>query len=208
MSLDVGQKSRRETGQAFILGLGLMGFLCAVASATTVFMMNTGMTYYYKQKLERVTAYAAQHLATLPNGRDDGSTAPEVEKCLRRLKLVPPASYSVSFPSPRTVTVTLSNLRLLGEGDVLPSFIALSDTRSAAPFSNCVGYLRLEYDEQNGAPTTGPPRGCQNNQAFVPILDANQIDNLDNREYMFDTNEWPMTHVIYHGKYAQFPNYR
>lgn len=205
--IEIVQPSRSHTGQALVFGLMLMSLLSVLIVGVTLFGINTGMSYFYKQKLERVTAYAAQHLDTLPGGVDDGSTQGEVDKFLRRLKLVPPATFTVSFPRPRTVTVTLSNLKLL-DNNSLPLFVSISDTRSATPFSDCVGYLRLEYDEQNGAPSTGPPKGCENNLAFIPIIDATQIESRSSDEFMFDTNEWPMTHVIYHPRYTQFPNYR
>jgi hypothetical protein len=207
-NIRIGRKIDRQSGQAFVYGLMLMAVLAPLTIGVTLLGLNTGMSYFYKQKLERVTAYAAQHLATLPGGLDDGSTASEVDKFLRRLKLVPPATYEVSFPRPRTVMVTLHDLRLIDNTNYLPLTISLSDTRSAAPFANCVGYLRLEYDEQNGAAPTGPPRGCENNQAFVPILDSSQIESRSDDKFMFDANEWPMTHLVYHGKYSQWPNYR
>jgi len=205
-NIRIGRKIDRQSGQAFVLGLMLLAVLAPLAIGVTVLGLNTGMSYYYKQKLERVTGYAAQHLATLPGGQDDGSTSGEVDKSLRRLKLVPPATYEVSFPRPRTVTVTLNGLPLVDPS--VPLTLSLSDTRSAAPFANCVGYLRLEYDAQNGAPDNGPPSGCENNMAFVPILDSSQIESRSSDEFMFDANEWPMTHLIYHGRYAQWPNYR
>jgi hypothetical protein len=210
------RRCRQQSGQGLIQAIFMMAGLLGLATLMTVFLVNMGMSVYYREKLKIVTANAAQYASTMKDAEGGKETVTtSVNELLHKLGMPNARSVEIKYEGKAAVvTVAVDNLPLFGAASALPSTLSLQDTESSRPYTNCAGYLALEFDDTANESGLMPPPSVP---AFVPILADKQLEAADitpNRVFMFDTNGFPETKVIYHGRYPDgngngfWPNYR
>lgn len=199
------RRQRAERGGVLIQGVIFTIALVAFVVCAAFFVLNSGLSFYYKQKLQLVALNAAHYAGSLSGSDREAKVVERVNSLLNRMGLPNASEVSITAPGqPVRVSVKVDRLPLLGDGSIVPASLSLEETQGAQLFNNAEAYLRLEFDD-NFSPPAGLPmiRGG----AYVPVLRASQIDPAL-PVFMLDTNEWPATQVVYHRVYSNFPNYR
>jgi hypothetical protein len=133
--------ARSQRGQALIEGAAVMILIVMLSVMCVVFVLNVGMSMYYKQKLSFAACQAAQSavdMCTWNNAIRPGVSSTEVETYTR--KRLQESLQSLGLPPADlididrtdvgvTVKVKISNLQLIKSG-FLPSFVSLEESSS------------------------------------------------------------------------------
>jgi hypothetical protein len=199
---------RSEAGQGLVEGAVGISLVTLFAVIGLFFILNAAFSAYYLLKLQTVALNTAQFAANSATGDVTATAKQFANDQLRSLGLPQCAFFQVEqLPQATVVTIGLNGLRLVGDQGTLPSVLQLRDTELATPSERTVGYMQLEINQEayRGG-ILGTPSMPTGTPAFVPIISAGGIDVR--KRYMIDTINWPATHVVYHGAYPNFPNYR
>lgn len=135
-------KARSQNGQALLEGTSTVVFIMIAAVGSLLFLLNLGMSIYYKQKvgfiLNQVAAAEADALSwsgsynNIPVSGLESDAKSRLRELLKQAKMdgtldvkVRQQAYTV------VVDATVSGLPLFGKGTFLPNVIAVKDTASA-----------------------------------------------------------------------------
>jgi hypothetical protein len=142
-------RARINAGSLMAEAAAGLVMLAMLFAGGVIFLSNVALLSYYRDKIGSVTNHASAYGASLsswcnsydPNLTDDmlsHRTRTLARQALSEMHL--PAGSNVTVTAKTVdkkiaVTVTVSNLRLIGEGNIFPLTVTLSDT-ALAPLNN------------------------------------------------------------------------
>jgi len=130
---------RRNTGSNLVEGVAGMVLVIFACVGAVLLLVNSFMASYYKGKVAFVTQQAANYAANemaSPFGLNNADVIETVDALCHYMSLPIPASVNVAVSSDKnkqyvTVSANVVGLKLFGNGSLLPTVIAMSDSATA-----------------------------------------------------------------------------
>lgn len=192
---------RNSSGQALVEGVAALILIVIASILATLFMVNSGLATYYKEKLGFITNQAASFAFQLPRTADPtGPTTDFVNNLCTEIGL-PASGISVKANNtinisgkPAVIVTVTANCKIFGKDSIFPVSIPMSDT-TAAIQTNYVVSGPAGPPGPTGA--TGAPgasggsgggfdqviqvsnaMGGPNSSMYIPVYSTQQMSNI------------------------------
>lgn len=178
--------SHTSYGAALAEGIAAIALIVFISIAFVFFVVDSGMSIYYKEKLGFITNQTAAAIAALnldPTDPNSATTAQstaqtDIKNLVTALNLPLPSNVSVDLSKPPIVSVTvqMDGLPLLQGNVVLPTVISLTDTGVALQTQpqSFSGFLKIAgipgaigWDKGSGLVPAAPTQAI-----YLPVMSS------------------------------------